>query len=166
MSLLGIGCIGLGRMGSIFTRHLSGRVPGAKLVAVADSAPGLAERTAAELGVPRWFEDYRELLAVPDVDAVVIATPASTHADVIAATAAAGRPLFSHKPPGPPPPATTRLAGQYPAWNRRIKPIGQGTPAPSTARSASCAGSTPDTPERSASSTRGASATRSPSRRS
>lgn len=98
MSLLGIGCIGLGRMGSIFTHHLSGRVPGAKLVAVADPAPGLAERTAAELGVPRWFEDYRELLAVPDVDAVVIATPASTHADVIAATAAAGRPIFCEKP--------------------------------------------------------------------
>ncbi len=98
MKPVGIGCIGLGRMGSIFARHLSAGVPAARLVAVADPAPGLAGRMAAEFGVPHWFEDYRDLLAAPDVDAVVIATPASTHAEVIEAAAGAGRPIFCEKP--------------------------------------------------------------------
>ncbi len=97
-SPLGIGCIGLGRMGSIFARHLAARVPGARLMAVADPAPGLAERTAAEFSVSRWFENYQDLFAAADVDAVVIATPASTHTEVIEAAAAAGRPIFCEKP--------------------------------------------------------------------
>jgi inositol 2-dehydrogenase len=75
-----------------------GRVPEAELAAVADPAPGLAQRTAAELGVPRWYEDYRELLAAPDVDAVIIATPASTHTEVIEAAAESGRAIFCEKP--------------------------------------------------------------------
>jgi inositol 2-dehydrogenase len=85
-------------MGSIYTRHLSARVPEAELVAVADPAPGLAERAAAECGVPKWFEDYRELITDCEVEAVVIATPASTHAVVIEAAAAAGRPIYCEKP--------------------------------------------------------------------
>jgi inositol 2-dehydrogenase len=98
MKRVKIGCLGLGRMGSIYTRHFSGRVPEAELVAVADPAPGLAQRTAADLGVPRWYEDYREFLASPEVEAVIIATPANTHADVIEAAAHSGRPMFCEKP--------------------------------------------------------------------
>ena len=98
MKRVRVGCLGLGRMGSIYTRHLTGRVPEAELVAVADPAPGLAQRTAAEVGVPRWYEDYRELLAAPEIDAVVIATPASTHAEVIEAAADSGRAIFCEKP--------------------------------------------------------------------
>lgn len=98
MKRVRVGCLGLGRMGSIYTRHLTGRVPEAELVAVADPAPGLAQRTAADLGVPRWYEDSRELLAAPDVDAVIIATPASTHTEVIEAAADSGRAIFCEKP--------------------------------------------------------------------
>lgn len=98
MTRVKLGCLGLGRMGSIYTRHLSGRVPDAELVAVADPAPGLAQRTAADLDVPLWYEDYRDLLFSPEVEAVVIATPANTHADVIETAAGAGRPMFCEKP--------------------------------------------------------------------
>jgi scyllo-inositol 2-dehydrogenase (NAD+) len=98
MKRVKVGCVGLGRMGSIYARHFSGRVPEAELAAVADPAPGLARRTAAELGVPRWYEDYRELVASPEVEAVVIATPSNTHADVIEAAASSGRPMFCEKP--------------------------------------------------------------------
>jgi scyllo-inositol 2-dehydrogenase (NAD+) len=98
MRRVGIGCIGLGRMGSIHVRHLSNRVPEARVVAVADPAPGLSERTAAEFGVPRWFDDYRELLEYGDVEAVIVATPSNTHGDVIEAAAESGRPIFCEKP--------------------------------------------------------------------
>ena len=98
MTRVKVGCLGLGRMGSIYTRHFSRRVPEAELVAVADPAPGLARRTAADVGVPLWYEDYRDLLSSPEVEAVVIATPANTHADVIEAAAGAGRSIFCEKP--------------------------------------------------------------------
>lgn len=98
MTRVKVGCLGLGRMGSIYTRFFSARVPEAELIAVADPAPGLAHRTAADLGVRLWYEDYRELLVSPEVEAVVIATPANTHADVIEAAAGAGRPMFCEKP--------------------------------------------------------------------
>src|SRR3990170_3200895 len=77
-----IGCIGLGRMVRIFCGHLSGRLPEANLAAVADVAPGLAERTAAEFAVPHWYAEYNDLVTRAPVDAVIIATPASTHVDL------------------------------------------------------------------------------------
>src|SRR3972149_5296685 len=109
MGRLRIGCIGLGRMGRIFCGHLSGRPPGgdpagggrvpeATLAAVADVAPGLAERPAAEFAVPHWYADYNDLVTRAPVDAVIIATPASTHVDVVEAAAGAGLPPFLSKP--------------------------------------------------------------------
>lgn len=97
MSRVRVGCIGLGRMGSIFARHLARHVPEAELVAVADPVPGLAERTAQEYGVPRWFEDYRTLLTA-GVAGVIVATPAGTHVEVIEAAAQAGCAIFCEKP--------------------------------------------------------------------
>lgn len=98
MRRLGVGCIGLGRMGKIFVGHLSAGVPEARLAAVADPMPGLAERIAGQFGTPQWFEDYHDLLAAPDVDAVIIATPSNTHAEVIAAATGAGKATFCEKP--------------------------------------------------------------------
>jgi inositol 2-dehydrogenase len=98
MTALRVGCIGLGRMGSIFCGHLSRRVPEAELVAVADPVPGLAERTAAEHGVAHAFVNYRDLLSISNLEAVIIATPASTHAGVIEDAARAGRAIFCEKP--------------------------------------------------------------------
>ena len=42
--------IGSGRMGAFHGETLARRMPGARLAAVADPAPGAAERLAAELG--------------------------------------------------------------------------------------------------------------------
>jgi myo-inositol 2-dehydrogenase/D-chiro-inositol 1-dehydrogenase len=93
-----VAIIGIGMMGAHHAENLAGRIPGARLVGLADQQPGLAERHAARLGCPRWTLDYQQLLADPVVEAVVIATPAPFHAEAIVAAAQAGKAVFCEKP--------------------------------------------------------------------
>ena len=95
---VGVALIGSGRMGSFHGQTLARRIPGARLVAVADPAPDAAERLAAALGADRASTDPAEVLADPAVDAVVIAAPARFHADLVVAAAGAGKAVFCEKP--------------------------------------------------------------------
>src|SRR3954453_17029992 len=91
--------IGSGRMGSFHGETLARRLPGAaRLVAVADPAPGAAARLADELGADRAGTDAAQIWSDPEVEAVVIAAPARFHADLIVAAAQAGKHVFCEKP--------------------------------------------------------------------
>ena len=94
---LGVGLVGAGRIGSFHAATVHDRVPGAALVAVADPSPGAAQRlTDALSGTP--YLDPQELVDDPQVQAVVLATPAATHAELVIACAEAGKPVFCEKP--------------------------------------------------------------------
>jgi inositol 2-dehydrogenase len=93
-----IGLIGAGRMGKVFAQTLAFSVAEANLVAIADSNPAVAEQTAALVNAREWYADYHELLDQKNIDAVVIATPTSTHVEVVKAAAAAGKQIFCEKP--------------------------------------------------------------------
>ena len=93
-----IGVIGLGRMGSLHSRLLATQIAGASLYAVAESAEETRARVAATLGVSRSFADPYDLIALPEVNAVVITTPTSTHAELVIAAARAGKAIFCEKP--------------------------------------------------------------------
>src|SRR6478672_837956 len=95
-----VALIGSGRMGSFHGETLARRLPGARLAAVADPAPGAAQRLAASLGAAKFATDPAEVFADPQVDAVVIAAPARFHADLVVAAAAAGKGVFCEKPMG------------------------------------------------------------------
>jgi myo-inositol 2-dehydrogenase / D-chiro-inositol 1-dehydrogenase len=95
---LGVALIGSGRMGSFHAETLARRLPGARLAAVADAAPGAADRLVGALGAGRAYRDAAQLWDDPDVDAVVIATPARTHADLVVAATGAGKAVFCEKP--------------------------------------------------------------------
>jgi myo-inositol 2-dehydrogenase/D-chiro-inositol 1-dehydrogenase len=95
---VGVGLIGSGRMGAFHAETVARRVPGARLVAVADPAPGAADRLTGALGGGRAYTDVAQLWADPDVDAVVIAAPARSHADLVVAASAAGKHVFCEKP--------------------------------------------------------------------
>jgi myo-inositol 2-dehydrogenase/D-chiro-inositol 1-dehydrogenase len=84
-------------MGSFHGETLARRVPGARLAAVADPAPGAAERLTATLG-GRPTTATADLLDDPEVDAVVIASAAAFHSDLVVAAAAAGKAVFCEKP--------------------------------------------------------------------
>ncbi|MFD9192641.1 Gfo/Idh/MocA family oxidoreductase [Streptomyces phaeochromogenes] len=99
---LAVGLIGAGRMGSFHAETLARRLPGVRLAAVADPAPGaasqLADRLADHVGPPTAYTEIGELLADPEVEAVVISTPARTHADLVVAAARAGKAVYCEKP--------------------------------------------------------------------
>ena len=95
--VVGVGLLGAGRIGSSHGGLIAREVPGARLVAVADPVPGAAERLAGPLGA-RALTAADDLLAAPDVDAVVIASPAALHADLVVAAAGAGKAVFCEKP--------------------------------------------------------------------
>jgi scyllo-inositol 2-dehydrogenase (NAD+) len=98
MSKTGIGVIGLGRMGRVYATHTARQIEGATLIAVADpSQPALDQFTAQVPGV-QVHTDYHDLLANPQVQGVVIASPTSTHPAVVIDAAQAGKAIFCEKP--------------------------------------------------------------------
>lgn len=97
--MLGIGIIGAGHFGAAHARAL-GEAGTARLVASCRNDPeGLAAFTAAFGG--RTYLDYRDLLADPAVDAVVIALPHHLHAEAALAAARAGKHIMIEKPLAP-----------------------------------------------------------------
>jgi myo-inositol 2-dehydrogenase / D-chiro-inositol 1-dehydrogenase len=93
-SPLPFGLIGAGWIGSFHAETLARRLPGTRLVAVADPVPGAADRFSA----PRSYLDPLELIADPAVEAVAICSPAASHTDLVVAAAQAGKHVFCEKP--------------------------------------------------------------------
>lgn len=98
MTSINLGVIGLGRMGRIFSRHLARHTDGGNLTAVSSRNPEVAARVANQGHNITIYHDYREMLANPDIDGVVIATLTHTHHDIVIAAAAAGKAIFCEKP--------------------------------------------------------------------
>lgn len=96
---LGVGLIGLGRLGRVYARDLASRIPQARLVAVADPVAAAMEEVAREQEVPGAYTEAEKLLDDPQVEAVVIASPTHTHRALVTAAAARRRPIFCEKPP-------------------------------------------------------------------
>jgi predicted dehydrogenase len=98
-SLLGVCVIGAGRAGMIHARNFSfGRVPGSALLAIADPSETAREAAQRELRPERIHNDYRQALADPAVDAVVVATPSEQHCSIVVAAARAGKHILCEKP--------------------------------------------------------------------
>jgi predicted dehydrogenase len=68
------------------------------LVAVMRRSGALAKDYAQRHGVPRWYDDAEALIHDPEVDAVYIATPPSTHQQYTRLSAQAGKPVYVEKP--------------------------------------------------------------------
>ena len=95
---LKVGMAGLGRMGARHASNLATRVSGVELVAANSPLAEEREWARKELGASRLYEDYREMVADPDLDAVFLATPTMEHASQIIAALEGGKHVFSEKP--------------------------------------------------------------------
>src|SRR3954466_10841448 len=93
-----LGVLGCG--GSARAAHLPSlaRLPGARIIALADTVPDNLEAARALASDARLVADYGDVLAMPEVDAVVIALPPALHADAAIAALDQGKHIYVEKP--------------------------------------------------------------------
>ena len=91
-----IAVLGCGRIGRMHAANIAAH-PRAELAGVFDVHRPAAEEVATSLGA-RLFDSAEAVLAAADVDAVLIATSTPTHADLLEAAVAAGKPALCEKP--------------------------------------------------------------------
>jgi predicted dehydrogenase len=92
-----VAVVGLGYWGPNLVRVLH-EIPDAEVLWVCDLEPSLLARTRNRYPAVRTTTDYDEVLADPNVEAVVIATPVSTHAPLAMLAMEAGKHVFVEKP--------------------------------------------------------------------
>jgi protoporphyrinogen oxidase/predicted dehydrogenase len=96
-SILRIGVVGLGYWGPNLARNIVG-CERAELTWACDLRPKLLEAHARRYPGTRTTTSYEDLLNDPELDAVAIATPVSTHHELAAAALDAGKHVFIEKP--------------------------------------------------------------------
>ena len=98
MKTLSLAVVGCGRIGRVHASNIVARIPAARLAGLADVNLAAAREIAGPSGVEQITDDYRELLGNPSIDAIVICSATSTHAQVIEEAAQAGKHIFCEKP--------------------------------------------------------------------
>ncbi len=91
------GILSTGRIAGVFATGLAS-LPDAELVAVGSRSAASAAAFAERFHVPRAYASYDELVADPDIDAIYIATPHSSHAEDALRAIAAGKAVLCEKP--------------------------------------------------------------------
>ena len=98
MSLIRWGIIGCGDVTEVKSGPALQKARGSALINVMRRNGDLAADYARRHGVPRWTDDAQTLIDDPEVDAVYVATPPSTHKQYTLMAAAAGKPVYVEKP--------------------------------------------------------------------
>lgn len=84
------------------TKYKSGpafqQIENSEVVAVMSRRIEKAKAYACERGIKRWYDDAQELVDDPEVNAVYIATPPSSHATFAIMAMKAGKPAYIEKP--------------------------------------------------------------------
>jgi predicted dehydrogenase len=88
--------IGAGNIAKIYVDAFA-HVPDAQVRVVCNLTEERGRALAARCNAD-WTNDYRQAVARPDVDAVVVATPSGKHGEVAVAAAQAGKHLLVEKP--------------------------------------------------------------------
>jgi predicted dehydrogenase len=114
-----IGIVGARFAGS-FHADCWATVPGARIVAVADSDEEARERFRATFRVPRAYAEYRQLITDPEVRLVDICLPNFLHAEVAIAAMEAGRDVVCEKPLATSLPDADRVVATRSRTGRRL----------------------------------------------
>jgi predicted dehydrogenase len=92
------GIIGCGNVTEVKSGPAFQKAAHSELVAVMRRDGARARDYAQRHGVPAWYDDAQKLIDDPNVDAVYVATPPSTHKQYALAAIAARKPVYIEKP--------------------------------------------------------------------
>jgi len=95
---LRIGIVGLGRLGQRHAQALAFSTRNCTLTAACSPVDSERVYASEQLGIAQVYSRYEDLLANPNIDAVVLVTPTSLHADQAIAALQAGKHVFVEKP--------------------------------------------------------------------
>lgn len=98
MEKVKVGVIGLGNIAQVVHLPILSKMDTVELVAVCDIEQAKAKLVGERYKVKHVFQHYEDLLALPHLDAVVIATPTNTHKAITIAAARAGKHCLVEKP--------------------------------------------------------------------
>ena len=98
MKQLNIGIIGAGRIGKVHMQSITYNVPTAKVLGITDVFKDGLQELADKYGIEKVYDDYKQMLADEDIDAVLVCSSTDTHADISIEAAKAGKHIFCEKP--------------------------------------------------------------------
>ena len=98
MKILQWGFIGCGEVTELKSGPAFSEVEGSSVVAVMSRHEKNPRSYAERHGIPKWYTDAQELIDDPDVNAIYIATPPSSHATYAIMAMKAGKPVYVEKP--------------------------------------------------------------------
>ena len=122
MKQISWGIIGCGELTEKKSGPAFSLVDGSSVVAVMSRRAEKARSYAERHNVPKWYTDAQTLISDPNVNAVYIATPPSSHVTYAIMALKAGKPVYVEKPLAAS--LLCRILSQIPAIFPKSKGIG------------------------------------------
>ncbi|HEY6504658.1 MAG TPA: Gfo/Idh/MocA family oxidoreductase [Chitinophagaceae bacterium] len=120
MKKINWGIIGCGDVTEVKSGPAFNKVKNSSLVAVMRRDAAKAEDYARRHQVPKWYNDAARLINDPDVNAVYVATPPSSHEEYTIAALKAGKPVYVEKPMSVNSASAIRMANAAKETNQKL----------------------------------------------
>ena len=98
MKKINWGIIGCGDVTEVKSGPAFNKVRNSELIAVMRRDADKAKDYATRHKVPKWYSDANKLINDPDINAIYVATPPSSHEEYTMAAFAVGKPVYVEKP--------------------------------------------------------------------
>jgi myo-inositol 2-dehydrogenase/D-chiro-inositol 1-dehydrogenase len=121
--MLRVGVIGTGMIGQDHIRRMTTVLSGVRVTAVTDVDAAVAARVGASIGAT-VHAGGEDVVADPQVDAVVVCSWGPTHEQYVLAAIAAGKPVFCEKPLATTQEACLRIVEAETAYGGRLVQVG------------------------------------------
>ena len=96
MKKIQLGISGLGRIGKIHVQNIQRNRTSVGIKAAYHTNPNSKDWAQLQ-GVTHFYDEYKELIEDPAIDAIIIASPTAVHAEQIILAAKAGKAIFAEK---------------------------------------------------------------------
>lgn len=114
------GIIGCGDVTEVKSGPAFNKVNNSTLVAVMRRDAAKAEDYARRHQVPKWYSDAAQLINDPEINAIYIATPPSSHEEYTIAALRAGKPVYVEKPMSVGATSAQRMADAAARFNQKL----------------------------------------------